>query len=93
MVTTIQIRLDNVERVKAFIRVIDHYRLRMWLRSGHVCVNPHSILGIFSLNPSCPLNLEIDRQDEEISTMNRLLSDIRTFCLSQCERKAPAEDE
>ena len=25
MVTTIQIRLDNVERVKAFIRVIDHY--------------------------------------------------------------------
>lgn len=54
MVTTIQIRLDNVERVKAFIRVIDHYQLRMWLRSGHVCVNPHSILGIFSLNLSCP---------------------------------------
>ena len=75
----IQIRLDSVDRVLAFIRVIDHYRLRMLLHSGRVCVNPHSILGIFCLNLCNPLDLEIEQQDEETLAVNKLLSDIECF--------------
>ena len=82
MAMMIQIRLDSVDRVLAFIRVIDHYRLRMLLHSGRVCVNPHSILGILCLNLCNPLDLEIEQQDEETLAVNNLLSDIKCFLSS-----------
>ena len=78
----IQIRLDSVDRVKAFIRVIDHYQLRLFLRSDCICVDPHSILGVFCLNLCHSLNLEIDYQDEEKLTVNNFLSDIKGFLTS-----------
>lgn len=77
MAMMIQIRLDSVDRVLAFIRVIDHYRLRMLLHSGRVCVNPHSILGN-KIEDIVPVE-ELDECGKPISAVELLIQRIQVI--------------
>ena len=66
------IRLSLVENVNNFVNIVARYPYEMDLRAGRNVVDAKSILGIFSLDLSKPITLEIYSDDcsdllEEIS--------------------------
>ena len=57
--TTVTIRLSLAENVKSFVNLMSRFDYEMDLRSGRHVVDAKSILGIFSLDLSEPVSLEI----------------------------------
>ena len=69
---SVMIRLSLVENVNKFVNIVSRYPFDMDLRAGRHVVDAKSILGIFSLDLSRPITLEIYHDDctqllEEIS--------------------------
>ena len=56
---TVNIRLSLVENVNKFVNIVSRYPYEMDLRAGRHVVDAKSILGIFSLDLSKPISLEI----------------------------------
>lgn len=75
---TVQIRLSLVENVNKFVNIVGRYPFDMDLRAGRHVVDAKSILGIFSLDLSRAITLEIYSDDCE-----KLLKDIEPFVVSQ----------
>ena len=71
---SVMIRLSLVENVNKFVNVVSRYPFEMDLRAGRHVVDAKSILGIFSLDLSRPITLDIYSDDCE-----GLLEDIRPF--------------
>ena len=63
---SVTIRLSLVENVNNFVNIVTRYPFEMDLRAGRHVVDAKSILGIFSLDLSKPITLEIysDECDE-----------------------------
>ena len=59
----ITLRLDSIERVKAFVELVSRYPFDTDLVSGRYTVNAKSIMGIFSLDLSKPIRLEAHSED------------------------------
>ena len=57
------IRLSLVENVNNFVNIVTRYPYEMDLRAGRHVVDAKSILGIFSLDLSRPITLEIYSDD------------------------------
>ena len=55
----VTIRLSLAENVKAFVNVVSRFDYEMDLQSGRHVVDAKSILGIFSLDLSKPITLEV----------------------------------
>lgn len=70
----IQIRLSLVENVNKFVNIVGRYPFDMDLRAGRHVVDAKSILGIFSLDLSRPITLEIYSDD-----CDDLLKEIQPF--------------
>jgi len=58
-VKAVNIRLSLVENVNKFVNIVSRYPYEMDLRAGRHVVDAKSILGIFSLDLSKPISLEI----------------------------------
>ena len=71
---TVTIRLSLVENVNKFVNIVGHYPFDMDLRAGRHVGDAKSILGIFSLDLSRPITLEIYSDDCE-----DLLKEIKPF--------------
>ena len=71
---SVQIRLSLVENVNKFVNIVSHYPFEMDLRAGRHVVDAKSILGIFSLDLSRSITLEIYSDDCEY-----LLKEIQPF--------------
>ena len=56
---SVLIRLSLVENVNNFVNIVTRYPFEMDLRAGRHVVDAKSILGIFSLDLSKPITLEI----------------------------------
>ena len=56
---SVPIKLSYAEEVKAFVNTVNRYPYEMDLRSGRHVVDAKSILGIFSLDLSKPITLDI----------------------------------
>lgn len=56
---SIPIKLSFAEEVKTFVNVANRYNYDMDLRAGRHVVDAKSILGIFSLDLSKPITLEV----------------------------------
>ena len=56
---SVMIRLSLVENVNNFVNIVTRYPYEMDLRAGRHVVDTKSILGIFSLDLSKPITLEI----------------------------------
>ena len=70
---SVMIRLSLVENVNHFVNIVTRYPYEMDLRAGRHVVDAKSILGIFSLDLSKPITLEIYSDDcgdllEEVSS-------------------------
>ena len=60
---SVTIRLSLVENVNNFVNIVTRYPYEMDLRAGRHVVDAKSILGIFSLDLSRPITLEIYSDD------------------------------
>ena len=60
---SVMIRLSLVENVNHFVNIVTCYPYEMDLRAGRHVVDAKSILGIFSLDLSRPITLEIYSDD------------------------------
>ncbi len=60
---SVMIRLSLVENVNNFVNIVTRYPYEMDLRAGRHVVDAKSILGIFSLDLSRPITLEIYSDD------------------------------
>ena len=71
---SVMIRLSLVENVNNFVNIVTRYPFEMDLRAGRHVVDAKSILGIFSLDLSRPITLEIYSDD-----CSDLLEQIKPF--------------
>ena len=60
---SVMIKLSLVENVNNFVNIVTRYPFEMDLRAGRHVVDAKSILGIFSLDLSRPITLEIYSDD------------------------------
>lgn len=67
----VNIKLSLAENVKTFVNVVNRYPYDMDLRAGRHVVDAKSILGIFSLDLSKPITLEV-YADECDDLLNQL---------------------
>ncbi len=71
---SIPIKLSFAEEVKTFVNMVNRYSYDMDLRAGRHVVDAKSILGIFSLDLSKPITLEVYADD-----CDDLAEDIKQF--------------
>ena len=74
---SVNIKLSLAENVKSFVNIVNRYPYDVDLRAGRHVVDAKSILGIFSLDLSKPVTLEIydDNCDD-------LLEEIKSFVVN-----------
>lgn len=67
---SIYITLNSIEKVKLFVNTINFYDSDFDLSSGRYIIDAKSIMGIFSLDLSTPLRLDIYNDDcaEDVTT-------------------------
>ena len=56
---TVQISLNSIDKVKSFVNTISQYDYDFDLISGRYVIDAKSIMGIFSLDISKPIDLTI----------------------------------
>lgn len=61
---SVTIHIDSLDKIQTFVNIISKYDGHMDLISGCSRVNAHSIMGIFSLDISRPLCLNIYNEEE-----------------------------
>ena len=61
---TVQISLNSIDKVKAFVNDISKYDFDFDLVSGRYVIDAKSIMGIFSLDLSKPIDLAIHTEDD-----------------------------
>ena len=64
IMTTVQISLNSIEKVKSFVNDVTRFDSDFDLVSGRYVIDAKSIMGIFSLDLSKPINLNIHADDD-----------------------------
>lgn len=60
---TVQISLNSIDKVKAFVNTVTRFDYDFDLISGRYTIDAKSIMGIFSLDLSKPIDLNIHAED------------------------------
>ena len=63
---TMQISLNSIDKVKAFVNDISRFPYDFDLVSGRYVIDAKSIMGIFSLDLSKPIDLTIHADDADL---------------------------
>lgn len=72
---TVQISLNSIDKVKSFVNDITKFDFDFDLVSGRFVIDAKSIMGIFSLDLSKPLDLNIHaNSDSDIETILAVLA-------------------
>ena len=66
---TVQISLNSIDKVKSFVNEITKYDYDFDLVSGRYVIDAKSIMGIFSLDLSKPINLNIHGDEDNAEIM------------------------
>lgn len=69
---TVQISLNSIDKVKSFVNDITKFSNDFDLVSGRYVIDAKSIIGIFSLDLSKPIDLNIHAEDNIDEIMNVL---------------------
>ena len=72
---TIQISLNSIDKVKSFVNEITRFDTEFDLISGRYVIDAKSIMGIFSLDLSKPITLNIHAENN----LDEILSIIKPF--------------
>ena len=73
---TVQISLNSIDKVKSFVNTVTKYDCDFDLISGRYVIDAKSIMGIFSLDLSKPIDLTIhtdDNVDEVLEALKAYL--------------------
>ena len=60
---TVNVSLNSIDKVKDFVNEVAKYNAEFDLVSGRYVIDAKSIMGIFSLNLSKPIELNIHSED------------------------------
>lgn len=71
-----QLRGKSISKVKEFVRLVSAHNADTELRSGRFVVDAKSIMGIFSLNISEPVEMRVCGDEDDIE---KLEQDIKQF--------------
>lgn len=63
--TSIKVNLDSVNKVKEFVEITGKFPEDLDLAQGKYVIDAKSLMGIFSLDLSKPLDLTINSDDED----------------------------
>jgi hypothetical protein len=75
-VKAVNIKLSLTENVKALVNIVSRYPFDIDLRAGRHVVDAKSIMGIFSLDLSKPVTLEVYEED-----CGGLMDEIKPFII------------
>ena len=64
---SVQISLNSIEKVKSFVNDIARFEADFDLVSGRYVIDAKSIMGIFSLDISKPIELNIHADDKDLA--------------------------
>lgn len=70
---TVQISLNSIDKVKSFVNEITKYDNDFDLVSGRYVIDAKSIMGIFSLDLSKPIDLNIHAEDTNVDAVLEVL--------------------
>ena len=71
---TVSISLNSIDKVKAFVNDISKYHLDFDLVSGRYVIDAKSIMGIFSLDLSKPINLNVHAEGNNLDEVLKVLA-------------------
>ena len=70
---TVQISLNSIDKVKNFVNTISKFDFDFDLVSGRYVIDAKSIMGIFSLDLSKPIDLNIHTEGSELESVMEVL--------------------
>ena len=71
---TVSISLNSIDKVKAFVNDISKYEFDFDLLSGRYVIDAKSIMGIFSLDLSKPIDLNIHAEGSNLENVLEVLN-------------------
>ena len=71
---TVSISLNSIDKVKAFVNDISIYDFDFDLVSGRYVIDAKSIMGIFSLDLSKPINLNVHAEGSSLDEVLKVLA-------------------
>ena len=71
---TVSISLNSIDKVKAFVNDISKYDFDFDLVSGRYVIDAISIMGIFSLDLSKPINLNVHAEGNNLDEVLKVLA-------------------
>ena len=74
---TVQISLNSIDKVKSFVNEISKFDNDFDLVSGRYVIDAKSIMGIFSLDLSKPINLNMHADEN----MNAIMEAIKPYVI------------
>ena len=77
---TVQISLNSIDKVKSFVNDLTRFNTDFDLVSGRYVVDAKSIMGIFSLDLSKPIDLNI--QADEGEELDKILTTLAPYIIS-----------
>jgi phosphotransferase system HPr-like phosphotransfer protein len=66
---TVKISLNSIDKVKTFVNEINRFEAEFDLVSGRYVIDAKSIMGIFSLDISKPIDLNIHTDGDQLDTI------------------------
>ena len=76
---TVRVSLDSIDKVKGFVNDISRFNTDFDLISGRYVIDAKSIMGIFSLDLSKPIELTIHESDE----IDEILKALQPYVVDQ----------
>ena len=76
---TVSISLNSIDKVKSFVNDLTKFDVDFELVSGRYVIDAKSIMGIFSLDLSKPIDLNIHAETE--STVNEILEILTPYLI------------
>ena len=76
---TVRISLNSIDKVKSFVNDLTKFDVDFDLVSGRYVIDAKSIMGIFSLDLSKPIDLAIHTEDN----LNEILEALEPYIISQ----------
>ena len=71
---TVQISLNSIGKVKSFVNTISQFEYDFDLISGRYVIDAKSIMGIFSLDLSKPIDLNIHADGAALDNVMQIIS-------------------
>ncbi len=76
--TTVKISLNSIDKVKTFVNLINRFDAEFDLVSGRYVIDAKSIMGIFSLDISKPIDLTIHNAEN----LDEILEEIKPYMVT-----------